>query len=108
VYRKVWQDGRQGRYDDLHYEIAQLSLGDLLRGQKDYAGAVAAYEQVTEAPHPDPEILQKANLAAGEVYDLLGKRDLAVKKYQAVISTDAGTALAESANEYLKEPYRRE
>jgi tetratricopeptide (TPR) repeat protein len=108
VYRKVWQDGRQGRYDDLHYEIAQLSLGDLLRGQKDYAGAVAAYEQVTEAPQPDPEILQKANLAAGEVYDLLGKRDLAMKKYHAVISTDAGTALAESANEYLKEPYRRE
>jgi len=49
VYRKVWQAGRDGRYDDLHYEIAALSLGDLLRSQKDYAGAGAAYEQVNEA-----------------------------------------------------------
>lgn len=108
VYRKVWQAGREGRYDDLHYEIAALSLGDLLRSQKDYAGAVVAYEQVNEAVHADPEILQKANLAAGQVYDVTGKRELAVKKYQAVVATDATTPLAESANRYLKEAYRGE
>ncbi len=108
VYRKVWESGREGYYDGLHYEIAALSLGELLRSQKDYAGAVGAYEQVNQAAQPDPEILQKANLAAGEVYDLLGKRDLAMKKYQAVIATDAGSTLAESANQYLKEPYRAE
>jgi len=108
VYRKVWQAGRDGRYDDLHYEIAALSLGDLLRSQKDYAGAGAAYEQVNEATHGDPEILQKANLAAGQVYDVTGKRELAVKKYQAVVATDATTPLAESANRYLKEAYRGE
>lgn len=108
VYRRVWQAGREGHYDGLHYEIAALSLGDLFRSQKDYAGAIAAYEQVNQAAQPDPEILQKANLAAGEVYDLLGKRDLAMKKYQAVIAMDAGSTLAESAIEYLKEPYRGE
>jgi len=108
VYRKVWQAGRGGLYDDLHYEIAALSLGDLLRSQKDYAGAVVAYEQVNEATHPDPEILQKANLAAGEVYDLLGKRDLAIKKYRAVVETDAGTPPAETANRRVKDPYREE
>src|SRR6202049_1670002 len=105
VYRKVWQAGREGFYDGLHYEIAALSLGDLLRSQKDYASAVAAYEQVNEAAQPDPEILQKADLAAGEVYDMLGKRDLAIKKYQAAIATDPGTAFAETANRRLKEPY---
>jgi tetratricopeptide (TPR) repeat protein len=108
VYRKVWQAGRDGRYEGLHYEIAALSLGDLLRSQKEYASAVAAYEQVNEAPQPDPEVLQKANLAAGEVYDLLGKRDLAIKKYQVAIATDPGTAFAETANRRLKEPYREE
>src|SRR5207245_9358263 len=30
VYRRVWQEGRAGRYDGLHYAIAALSLGDLL------------------------------------------------------------------------------
>jgi tetratricopeptide (TPR) repeat protein len=108
VYRRVWQEGREGRYDSLHYEIAALSLGDLLRSQKDYAGAVAAYEQVNEVPQPDPEILQKANLAAGEMYDLLRKRDLAIRKYQAVVATDATTALAETANRRVKEPYRED
>ena len=33
-------------------------------------GAAAAYELVNQAPNPDPDILQKANLAAGEMYDL--------------------------------------
>lgn len=108
IYRKVWQAGREGRYDGLHYEIAALSLGDLLRSQKDYASAVAAYERVNEAAQPDPEVLQKGNLAAGEVYDLLGKRELAVKKYQAVVATDPATAYAETANKLLKEPYREE
>ena len=108
IYRKVWQAGREGRYDGLHYEIAALSLGDLHRSQKDYASAVVAYEQVNEAAQPDPEVLQKGNLAAGEVYDLLGKRELAVKKYQAVVATDPATAYADTANKLLKEPYREE
>ena len=108
VYRKIWQAGREGFYDGLHYEIAALSLGDLLRSQKNYADAVAAYEQVNEAPQPDPEILQKSNLAAGQMYDVLGKRDLAVKKYRAVVVADATTPFAESANRYLKEAYRGE
>jgi hypothetical protein len=108
VYRKVWQAGREGFYDGLHYEIAALSLGDLLRSEKDYNGAAAAYELVNEVPQPDPEVLQKANLAAGEMYDLLAKRDLAVKKYQAVVATDATNEFADSANKYLKEPYKGE
>jgi tetratricopeptide (TPR) repeat protein len=108
VYRRVWQAGREGFYDGLHYEIAALSLGDLLRSQKNYADAVAAYEQVSEVAQPDPEILQKANLAAGQMYDLMEKRGLAVKKYQAVVATDATTPFAENANRYLKEAYRGE
>ncbi len=38
---------------------------------------------------PDPEVLQKANLGAGEMYDMLQKRDLALAKYQAVIADGA-------------------
>ncbi len=106
VYRRVWQAGREGRYDGLHYEIAALSLGDLLRSRKDYGNAVAAYEQVNQVPQPDPEVLQKAALAAGEVYDMLGKRELAVQKYRAVVAIDSGTPFAENANRFLKEAYR--
>ncbi len=108
VYRRVWQAGRAGDYDGLHYEIAALSLGDLLRSQKNYGDAVTAYEQVSEVPQPDPEVLQKANLAAGEMYDVLKKRELALKSYRAVLATNSETPLAETANRYLKDPYREE
>jgi hypothetical protein len=106
AYRKVWQNGREGKYGDLHYEIAAWGLGELLRSQKDYSGAAGAYELVSQAHDPDPETLQKANLAAGEMYDLLQKRDLAMKKYQTVLAENASTPPAEKAREYIKEAYR--
>jgi len=106
AYRKVWQNGREGKFGALHYELAAWGLGELLRSQKDYSGAVAAYELVSEAPDPDPETLQKANLAAGEMYDLLQKRDLAVKKYQMVLAENGSTPPAEKAREHIREAYR--
>ena len=105
-YRKVWQNGREGKYGNLHYELAAWGLGELLRSQKDYPGAAAAFELVNDASDPDPETLQKANLAAGEMYDLLQKRDLAVKKYQTVLAENAGTPPAEKARAHIKEAYR--
>jgi hypothetical protein len=106
VYRKIWADGRAGKYPGLHYETAALYLGDVLRGQKDYAGATSAYELVAQAPQPDPETLQKANLAAGEMYDLQKKRDLATKKYEAVIALNGSSPPADAARRHLKDPYR--
>jgi tetratricopeptide (TPR) repeat protein len=106
VYRRVWQDGRSGKYAGLHYEIAATALGDLLRSQRNYSAAVAAYEQVETVQKPDPEVAQKAALGAGEMYDVLQQRDLAMKRYQAVVAVDSGTALAETARKRMKEPYR--
>jgi len=106
AYRKVWQNGREGKFGSLHYEIAAWGLGELLRSQKDYANAASAYELVSEAQNPDPETLQKANLAAGEMYDLLQKRELAVKKYQIVLAENAGTPPAELARKHMREAYR--
>ena len=106
VYRRIWQNGRAGLFGANHYELAALYLGDLLRAEKDYAGAAAAYEQVNEIARPDAEVLQKANLGAGEMYDLERKRDLAVKKYDAVIATNSASRPADTARKRLKEPYR--
>jgi hypothetical protein len=46
TYRKVWQNGREGKFGNLHYEISAWGLGELLRSQKDYAGAADAFELV--------------------------------------------------------------
>ncbi len=105
-YRRVWQNGREGKYGSLHYEIAALGLGDLLRSQKKYQAAAAAYELVSEVTGADQELLQKANLGAGEMYDQLQKRDLAVKKYEAVVATNSGNAEADKARKRIKDAYR--
>ncbi len=105
-YRRVWQNGREGKYGNLHYEVAALGLGDLLRGEKNYAAAAAAYEQIGDIPSPDLELLQKANLYAGEMYDQMQKRDLAMKKYEAVVATNGGNGEAERARKRMKEAYR--
>ena len=105
-YRRVWQNGREGKYGSLHYEIAALGLADLLRSEKKYQAAAAAYEMVSEVTGSDPELLQKANLGAGEMYDQLQKRDLAVKKYEAVVAVNSGNAEAEKARKRIKDAYR--
>jgi hypothetical protein len=106
LYRKIWQNGREGKYGNLHYEMAAWGLGELLRSRKDAAGAASAYELVNQAPNPDPDILQKANLAAGEMYDLLQKRDLAMKRYETVLAENANTGQADLARRYIREAYR--
>ena len=105
-YRRVWQNGREGKYGSLHYEIAALGLGDLLRSEKKYQAAAAAYEMVSEVTGADPELLQRANLGAGEMYDQMQKRDLAVKKYAAVVATNSDNAEAEKARKRMKDAYR--
>jgi len=105
-YRRVWQNGREGKYGSLHCEIAAIGLGDLLRSEKKYQAAAASYELVSEVAGADPELLQKANLGAGEMYDQLQKRDLAVKKYEAVVATNSGNAEADKARKRIKDAYR--
>ncbi|MGA7970519.1 MAG: hypothetical protein WB983_17945 [Terriglobales bacterium] len=105
-YRRVWQNGREGKYGSLHYEMAGVALGDVLRAEKKYAAAATAYEQVTEVSGADPELLQKADLGAGEMYDQIQNRDAALKKYQAVVAIDSGNAQADKARKRMKDAYR--
>jgi tetratricopeptide (TPR) repeat protein len=105
-YRRVWQNGRDGKYGNLHYEIAALGLGDLLRSEKNYQAAATAYELVADIHAPDPELLQKGNLYAGEMYDQLHKRDMAIKKYEAVVAANSGNSEADKARKWMKEAYR--
>jgi tetratricopeptide (TPR) repeat protein len=104
LYGKIFQEGKEGHFNG-HYELAAYSLGELLRGQKSYQAAADAYNLVDTVRDADPEVQQRANLAAGEMYDLLKKRDLALKKYQTVIAEDSGTPPAESARKHIKQAY---
>ncbi|HWF90835.1 MAG TPA: tetratricopeptide repeat protein [Terriglobales bacterium] len=104
VYKRVFEAGREGRYPSLHYELAALSLGDVLRSQKDYRGAVAAYLDVESVKDADPEYRQRAAIAAGQVYDSLSNRTYAVKEYQSVIAVDPKSPQADAARKCLQNP----
>jgi len=106
AYRKLLANGRQGVYPDPRLGQAAWALGEALRGQNDFPGAVQAYESVASFPHPEPELLERANLAAGQMYDLLQHRDLAIRKYEQVIATAADSPRAALARKYLKQPYQ--
>jgi tetratricopeptide (TPR) repeat protein len=105
-YRRVWQNGREGKYGNLHYEIAALGLGDLLRSERNYPAAAKSYEMIGDIQSPDPELLQKANLYAGEMYDQLQKRDLALKRYEAVVASNSSNTEADRARRRIKDAYR--
>lgn len=105
-YRKVWQNGKEGKYGNLHYELAAWGLGELLRSEHNLPAAAVAYDLVNQAPNPDPDVRQKANLAAGEMYDLMQKRDLAMKSYETVLEGRADSGQADQARRYIKEAYR--
>ncbi len=106
AYRKLLIAGRDGTYADARLEQAAYMLGEALRGQNDFQGAADAFESVTDYPRIEPELSERAELAAGQMYDVLLKRDLALKKYQQVISGNKQSWRADQARKYMKQPYR--
>jgi tetratricopeptide (TPR) repeat protein len=106
AYRKLLASGREGLYQDPRLDQAAMGLGEALRGQNDLQGAVQAFESVADFTRVEPELLDRANLAAGQMYDLLQRRDLAIRKYQQVISTAGNSPRAAQARKYLKQAYQ--
>ncbi len=106
TFHKLLANGKAGLYTEAHLEQAAYGLGEALRGQHDFQGAAEAYDSVLSYKRPDPELQQRAYIGAGEMYDVLQKRDVAVKKYEAAISIASNTPRADLARKRLKEAYR--
>ena len=105
AFRKVIANCHNNVYTVCRLEIPAYGLGEALKGQRDYQGAVQAYE-LSASSAPDPELRQRATLAAGEMYDVLHKRDAALSKYQAVIAVNSSSDSADLARRYIKEAYK--
>jgi tetratricopeptide (TPR) repeat protein len=105
AFRKIIAGCHSNAYTICRLEIPTYGLGEALNGQKDYQGAVEAYEAAAAAA-PDPELRQRATLAAGQMYDMLQKRDAALSKYKAVIAQNSSSEPAELARHYIKSAYR--
>jgi hypothetical protein len=105
-YQKLLDGAKSGEYADPHIEFAAFGFAESLRGQRDYEGALKQYEFTATVPNGQLSLKQRSELAAGEMYDVLSKRDQAVHEYQAVIAQDNSSTQAEVARKLLREPYR--
>ena len=105
-YDKLLDGAKSGQFMSPHIEFASFGLAETLRGQKDYEGALKQYDFTANVPNGQLNLKQRAELAAGEMYDVLSKRDQAVHEYQTVIAQDNSSAQAEIARKLLRDPYR--
>lgn len=105
AYRKVLAGCRSNAYAVCRIEVPAYGLGEALRGQREYQDAAEAYD-LSSSRGNDPELRQKATLAAGEMYDVLQKREAALEKYRTVIAQDSISDAAGLARHYMKQAYK--
>ncbi len=105
AYTKVVDGCKTGMYSVCRIDVPAFGLGEALRGQREYAQAAEAYELAASAS-ADTQLRQRATLAAGEMYDLLQKRDVALEKYRAVLAENSGSGTADMARQYMKQAYK--
>jgi tetratricopeptide (TPR) repeat protein len=105
-YRALLEGCNAGTYPSAHVEMAEYALGEALRGQVQLPQALEAYQAAVSTSAYDPDLLQRALLGAGEVFDLLAKRQDALNEYRAVIAADSSTEEAQTARKHMGKPYQ--
>ena len=106
AYRKVLANCHNNVYSSCRIEVPAYGLGEALRGQRQYEEAAEAYEIAARSSTADPNLRQKATLAAGQMYDVLQKRDTALEKYRAVVAENSASGSADLARHYMKQAYK--
>jgi len=86
--------------------MAAWGLGVSLRGQREFAQAAGAFDLVTTVRDVDPGLIDRANLAAGEMYDAAGRRQEAMARYRAVSAVGRDGDEDTAARKYLHRPYK--
>jgi tetratricopeptide (TPR) repeat protein len=104
-FRTVIAHCKENKYPSARVEVAQLYLGDSLRAEGKLQEAYQAYTAAS-APASIADIRQRALLSAGEVSDLLARREEALLQYRAAIALDGSSEDADTARKYLDKPYK--
>jgi len=106
-FRLLLEKGRGGKYSIFQPELAAWGLGISLRGQHEFQQAASAFDFVTTCNGADPTLIDRANVAAGEMYDTLGMREQAIARYRKAIAADSsGGPYLSAARKHLRHPYQ--
>jgi tetratricopeptide (TPR) repeat protein len=106
LYRAILSDAKKpGYFIDPRLHMTYFGLADTQRGQNQIADAAQNYLAAAAQPTCSDWIRRRAQLNAGEMFDLLHNRDEAIKQYK-LASIDGGDqSQTDAAHRYLKTPY---
>jgi tetratricopeptide (TPR) repeat protein len=105
AYKQVLADAQKpGYFIDPRLQMAWFGLAETERGYNQLPAAVNSYIQAAEQPNCSDWLRRRAQVNAGEVYDMLHQRAQAVKMYQMAVS-GGDQSQADLARKYLKTPY---
>ena len=108
-YRLTLEQAKKpGYFPNAHLELAWYGLGDTLRGQHDAGASAQAFAQVAQQPGVNLDLKRRAELAAGEQFDILHQREEATAEYQAVLRDGTDSPQAPEAQKFLQAPFRNE
>ncbi len=108
AYRKVLEGCKESRFPVCDPPTVAYSLGITLRGQRQFEEAAQAFDSVASYPEVDKRLIQRSDLAAGQMYDAAHKRETALKKYNEVLLADRSSPEAQLAKKYVDKPYRQD
>jgi len=105
AYKQVLADAQKpGYFIDPRLQMAWFGLAETQRGYNQLQDAVNSYLQAAEQPNCSDWLRRRAQVNAGEVYDILHQRNNAVKMYQ-MAASGSDASQADLARKYLKTPY---
>lgn len=107
AFRKIVADNQAGLFaqGQTRMGMVHYGLAEALRGQKQYEEAAREYDAVGAAGPVDPDLEQRSQLGAGEMFDVLNRRNEAVERYEALLALDRSSDHADLARRHLKQPY---
>ena len=106
IYKSVLADAdKPGYFIDPRLQMAWFGLADTERGQNHIQDAAQHYLEAAAQPKCSEWLRRRAQLNAGEMFDLLHDRPAAIHNYQLAAAGGGDQSQADTARKYLKTPY---
>jgi tetratricopeptide (TPR) repeat protein len=106
IYQAILADAQKpGYFIDPRLHMTYFGLADTQRGQNQIAQAAQNYLLAAAQPTCSDWIRRRAQLNAGEMFDLLHNRPEAIKQYNLAAAGGGDQSQADVAHRYLKTPY---
>jgi tetratricopeptide (TPR) repeat protein len=106
AYKQVIADAQKpGYFVDPRLQMAWFGMADTERGYNEIKDAANGYMQAAMQPNCSDWLRKRAQLNAGEMFDLLHDRGQAIRMYQMAASSGGDQSQADAARKYMKTPF---